>query len=396
MQLSKRLVALSFIHVVDDLYMGAVPALIPFLVGERHYSYVAATGITLAATFLSSVLQPMFGLLADKHNIRWLSGLGVLVAGTGFGAAGLWDSYWVSWAAVAVSGIGVAAYHPEAARAARQAASGTARGMSMFSVGGNIGTAIGPVIVAPVLAVTGLYGTYLIGIPGAVVGIGFALYCLRVSGRPAAKRSTGKADVSRADDWRSFRWLVGVVICRSVLYYGLSAFIVLFVTQRFGVPVVVGATVLTTVTAVGAAATVAGGFLADRWGRVRTIRLGYALGVPGLLIIIFSNSLVLAFIGAGVVGISIFLPFAIHVTLGQEYLASRVGTASGMTLGLSITVGGLVSPLLGLLADAASVRAVIAALLAFPVIALLCSFWLHDPRAARNQVERSTAVIASK
>jgi FSR family fosmidomycin resistance protein-like MFS transporter len=378
-RLSRRLVGLSLVHVVDDLYMGAVPALVPFLVEQRHYSYLAAAGVTLSATLLSSVLQPLFGLLADRHDLRWLAGVGVIIAGAGFSAAGLWDNYWISCAAVGISGIGVAAYHPEAARAARAAATGGAAGMSIFSVGGNIGTAIAPVIVAPVLATTGLFGTSMIGLPGVVVGIGFALYCLYSrSERAGRNRSVPEG---AHNDWRSFRWLFGVVICRSITYYGLSAFIVLFVTGRFGAGVVVGAAVLTTITAVGAAATVTGGYLADRWGRVKVMRIGYAIGIPGLLITVYSQSVLMAFLGAAIVGVSIFLPFSIHVTLGQEYLPTRVGTASGATLGLSITIGGLATPALGAIADHTGLQAAIGLLLLFPITALGCSLRLHDPRS---------------
>jgi MFS transporter, FSR family, fosmidomycin resistance protein len=80
-------------HVVDDLYQGAVPALLPFLVLERGWSYAAATGITLAATVLSSVVQPAFGVLADRRPLPWLPAVGLLVAGVGIGLAGLGDAY---------------------------------------------------------------------------------------------------------------------------------------------------------------------------------------------------------------------------------------------------------------------------------------------------------------
>ena len=88
-----RLAFLTSTHVVDDLYQGAVPALLPFLAIERHYSYSGLTGITLAATFLASVVQPGFGALADKYrNLGWLVAAGLLVAGLGIGLSGLGDT----------------------------------------------------------------------------------------------------------------------------------------------------------------------------------------------------------------------------------------------------------------------------------------------------------------
>src|SRR5690242_5037786 len=105
-------------HAVDDIYQGAVPALVPFLVAERAYGYLAAAGITLAATLISSVVQPVFGLLTDRHGLPWLVPVGMTVAGAGIGLSGPPPSYALTWLAIALSGLGVAAYHPEAARLA--------------------------------------------------------------------------------------------------------------------------------------------------------------------------------------------------------------------------------------------------------------------------------------
>jgi MFS transporter, FSR family, fosmidomycin resistance protein len=165
-----RLAFLTSTHVVDDLYQGAVPALLPFLAIERHYSYAGLTGITLAATFLASVVQPGFGALTDRYrNLGWLVAAGVLVAGLGIGLSGLGDNYLITWFAVAASGVGVAAYHPEATRTARGMAGDSTQAMSCFSVGGNAGLALGPVIVTPVLLATRLRGTPLLALPAVVM-----------------------------------------------------------------------------------------------------------------------------------------------------------------------------------------------------------------------------------
>src|SRR4051812_36253614 len=132
-----RLAVMTVGHVIDDVYQGAVPALLPFLVADRHYSYAAATGITLAATFLSSVVQPVFGVLTDRRRMVWLVPLGIALAGLGIGLSGVRDGYWWTWLAVALSGVGVAAYHPEASRTARMVAGRSAVGMSVFALGGN-------------------------------------------------------------------------------------------------------------------------------------------------------------------------------------------------------------------------------------------------------------------
>src|SRR5579864_8834835 len=197
-----RLAFLTSTHVVDDLYQGAVPALLPFLAIERHYSYTGLTGITLAATFLASVVQPGFGALTDRYrNLGWLVAAGLLVAGLGIGLSGLGDSYLITWCAVAASGVGVAAYHPEATRTARGMAGDSTQAMSWFSVGGNLGIALGPVVVTPVLLATRLHGTPLLALPAvAMAGVLAVRRPWRARAGPGRARRAAAA-AGRADDW---------------------------------------------------------------------------------------------------------------------------------------------------------------------------------------------------
>lgn len=381
-----RLALLTGTHMVDDLYQGAVPAILPFLVAERQYTYAAATGITLAATFLSSLLQPVFGVLTDRNRMRWLIGLGPLVAGLGIGLSGLVDTYAATWLAVALSGIGVAAYHPEASRSAREAAGASAQGMSWFAVGGNAGIAIAPVVVTPILAAAGLLGTPLLVLPAVLMALALAVLSRRTrSATPdTAQTRRAAAEVHGTDDWRRFGWLTGVVICRSIAYFGVSTFIALYLIHRFGVSKAVGSAALTTFMGVGACGTVIGGWLADRIGRLATVRIGYALAVPGLAVLLFAPNVPVTFGAAVLTGLGLYIPFSVHTTLGQEYLPNRLGTASGVTIGLAVSVGGMFAPVLGWLADAHGIRTALAVLLVFPLLALLLSTRLHDTLIREN------------
>jgi FSR family fosmidomycin resistance protein-like MFS transporter len=366
-------------HVVDDLYQGAVPALLPFLVAERHYGYAQATGITLAATFLSSILQPGFGVLTDRRRAPWLVGAGLLTAGAGIGLSGLGGGYWTTWLAVALSGVGVAAYHPEAARAARQAAGASAQGMSVFAVGGNAGIAVAPLFVAPILGATGLAGTPLLALPAVVTALLLAVAWRSREPAPSRVRATGGTGT---DDWRAFGWLTVVVVCRSIAYFGISSFLALLLIHRFGLAKGTASAALTVFTGTGAVGTVLGGRLADRAGRLTAVRAGYALTVPGLLGLLLAPGPAVAFVSAFVLGLGLYVPFAVHTTLGQEYLPGRIGTASGVTLGLAVSAGGMVAPLLGLVADAYGIRTAPALLLVLPVVALAVSTRLPETRAA--------------
>ena len=384
------LALLSSTHLVDDLYQGAVPALLPFLALSRHYSYTELTGITLAATFLSSAVQPVFGVLTDRHRLGWLVAAGLLVAGIGVGLSGLGGSYLITWLAIALSGLGVAAYHPEATRTARGLAGDSTQAMSWFSVGGNLGIALGPVVVTPVLLVTGLRGTPLLAVPAAAMAALLAVR--RPWQRDGARRgtafhnSTSAGEVGdgrsarRRDDWRSFARLTAVVTARSVAYFGVASLLALFVIRRFHEPAAVGSAALTAFVAAGAVGSLTGGWLADRWHRVATIRLGYACAIPALALLAVAPSAPVAFAAAVVFGLALYLPFAVQVTLGQDYLPNRIGTASGVTLGLAISIGGLAAPLFGFLADSFGLRPALAALVVLPAVSLALAFRLREPR----------------
>jgi FSR family fosmidomycin resistance protein-like MFS transporter len=375
-----RLAFLTSTHVVDDLYQGAVPALLPFLAIERHYSYTGLTGITLAATFLASVVQPGFGALTDRYrNLGWLVAAGLLVAGLGIGLSGLGDNYLITWCAVAASGVGVAAYHPEATRTARGMAGDSTQAMSWFSVGGNLGIALGPVVVTPVLLATRLHGTPLLALPALVMA---AVLAVRRPWRVAAgPRSRGvPAAAGRADDWRGFARLTVVVVLRSIAYFGLASLLALFAIRHFHLSAGAGSAVLTVFIGSGVIGTLSGGWLADHWQRIGILRLGYGLAALGVLLLVAAPDVAVLFVAAFMLGIVLFAPFAVQVTLGQDFLPNRIGIASGVTLGLATSAGGVAAPLFGLLADTYGLSVALGTVVAFPAAACLLTFLLRDPR----------------
>jgi FSR family fosmidomycin resistance protein-like MFS transporter len=375
-----RTVLLAAGHGSVDLYQGVVPVMVPFLVAQRHYDYVAVSGFVLAATVLSSVVQPAFGLLTDRWVMRWLISLSMLATGTGVALVGVVSSYPATCAAIALSGIGVAAYHPEGARLARSVTGGDHVGMSWFSVGGNVGFALAPVIATPVLAFGGVPAARFLVLP-ALLGM---LLTLR---RGGAISGLTRAVRLGTDDWPAFRTLSAVIVLRSVAYTGTTTFLGLFVQQRVAHSVahsaVVGgaaavAVALFVLYAGGAVGTVLGGRLAVRWGRLPTLRVAYLVSALAMLgVVEVPGPAVLVCIG--VLALALYVPFSLHITLGQDYLPNRIGTASGVTLGLAVSVGGLFAPVLGTLAQATSLRFALGCLVALPVLAALLARRLHEP-----------------
>ncbi|MFC7544980.1 MFS transporter [Plantactinospora sp. GCM10030261] len=379
-----RIVPLSLGHACVDIYQGAVAALVPFLVIERSYTYAAASGVVLAATLLSSVVQPVFGMLADKRTRPWLLPASALLAGVGVALVGVSGSYPLTLAFVAVSGIGVAAYHPEAARLARLVSRGSHTAMGWFSLGGNVGFAAAPPLVAGAVAVGGLRASPLLVVPAIV---GAALCVLARPRGPGQHRDglrRGQAAGTRTphppglDDWVSFGKLSGAIVCRSIVFVGLSTFIALHASQRTGWGMVSGTVALFVLYVGAAAGTVTGGALADRYGRLPVVRWSYALtclAVAGVVIV--PGPPLYLFVALASAGL--YVPFSLHLTLGQDYLPGRVGTAAGVTLGLAVSVGGVATPLVGALADATSLRIALVPLAALPLVGWLFLRNLREP-----------------
>ncbi|MFJ3909117.1 MFS transporter [Streptomyces vinaceus] len=375
----RRIAGYAAGHSCVDVYQGAVAALVPFLVSERAYGYAAASGIVLAASLLSSVVQPLFGALADRRAVPWLIPLSTAAAGLGIALVGADAGYPATLAAVALSGLGVAAYHPAAARLVRTAAGGPGHAaMSWFALGGNIGFACAPLLVVGALSVSGPAGWWLLAVPAAV---GVVLNLPRPArDRAGRARTAAPAGAAGAEDRRAFRRLSLVVVVRSVAFVGLSTFIALYVRERGGSGTA-GALALFALFAGSAGGTLLGGRLASRWGRVATVRRAYAAAAPavvGLLCL----PLPLVYVCAALAAAALYVPFSLQVTLGQDYLPARMGTASGVTLGLTVSVGGVAGPFIGALADATSVRTALLPLAVLPLLAWALARRLPEPAPA--------------
>ena len=157
---------------------------------------------------------------ADKRPRRWMIWAGMMIAAVGVGLSGFFDDYALTWVVLALSGLGVAAFHPAAARAARVAAGNSNSGMSVFAVGGNLGFAVGSLIATPVILLLGLRGTGLLVLPALLMGVWLILRLRTVlDGRVGQPRTHTMP--SGRDDWPSFIKLTGIVLsgrcCSSAL-----------------------------------------------------------------------------------------------------------------------------------------------------------------------------------
>lgn len=225
------------------------------------------------------------------------------------------------------------------------------------------------------VATGGLRASPLLVVP-ALAGAALCAAAVRSAGSGAG--SAGASTAVGEDDWPSFLRLSGAVVCRSVVFVGLSTFVSLHVREHTGSGEAAGTAALFVLYAGGAVGTLAGGRLAERYGRTAVVRRSYALtvlAVAGLVLV--PGPPVYLFVALTSAGL--YVPFSLHITLGQDFLPRRVGTASGVTLGLTVSVGGLAAPALGALADATSLRTALLPLVVLPALGRLLLCGLREP-----------------
>jgi len=369
----RAMAVLSLGHLCVDLCQGALPALLPFLIAAHHWSYGKASALVLAATVSSSIVQPLFGHLSDGRSLPWLLPGGVALAAAGIALAGVAGSYALTFGVVVLSGLGVAAYHPEASRFANYVAGERrATAMSFFSVGGNAGFALGPVLVTPLALAFGLGGTPLVAVVPAVIAVLLARELGRLKGfRPDPATTNDDEDAGEPDQWRPFALLSAAVAARSVVYFSLMTLVPLYFVNELHASEATANTALTVMLAAGAIGTLIGGRLADRFGRRVVLRTSMAVLAP-LIVVMLLGGVGVAIGALALIGAATIATFSVTVVMGQEYLPSRLGIASGVTLGLAIGFGGLGAAILGAVADATSLRTAleVVALLPLPALAL--------------------------
>jgi FSR family fosmidomycin resistance protein-like MFS transporter len=376
------LLALSLGHGCADLCSGALFALLPFLVVERHYSYAAAGVFALTASVASALFQPLVGAQGDRGEARWLMPAGLILSGLGIGAVGLATSYSLTLLAVAVCSAGVAAYHPEGARWARHASSSRVTAdMSVFSVGGGVGYALGPLVVAAALAPLGLHGTLVIAVVPFAAAAAVVVALRRFREKPVGTHELHREAQVRSSEWRPFACLVALFCVASAVTIGLITYVPLFLVQARATSPAASNVMTSVLLAAAAAGTLLGGFGAQRLGRRFVLLVPQLLLVPAIALLpsLSYDAMIPLMI---LIGIAMNANMSIALVLAQEYLPAHMGLATGLTIGLCSGAGGLIVAALGLLGDAAGPSSVLYAIAALPVAVAVLASRLPRPAAA--------------
>jgi FSR family fosmidomycin resistance protein-like MFS transporter len=377
------MLALSTGHLAVDFAGGALPALLPFFKDRFGLSYTLAAVLVLASSISSSVIQPLFGLWSDRRGAIWLLPAGVAVAGIGIGLAAASPAYGLVVICVVVSGLGTAAYHPEGSKFAAYASGDRrASGMSLFSVGGNIGYALGALVTTPIVVALGLEGGLLLMVPCLVVAamlLRGAAYLLALEHQEQRIASAESTEPERPG---ALVMLLGIVALRSVAWFGLLTFVPLWEVS-LGHSKSYGAHLLSLMLVTGAIGTLLAGPAADRFGRRPVLLASNLIVPPAILVFVLvggvPGALALCVIGPAVVG-----TFGVTMVMSQEYLPRHIGMASGLSIGLSIGLGGIAAVILGAVADSVDLKTAFYVCAAAPLLGAALTVVLPSSRAPRG------------
>jgi FSR family fosmidomycin resistance protein-like MFS transporter len=377
----KILILLSLAHMITDIYQGALPAILPFIKERLSLSYAMTGMILLTSNFTSSLIQPLFGFISDKGKLTWLLPVGCLAAGLGLSFLSMPSSYWAILALVVLSGFGIASYHPEGYKTA-SFFTGEKRvtGMSVFSVGGNLGFALGPILAVYLINKWGMERLpFLVMIAFVFVAL-LMFYWKEISAPvPILRRAETHSDRHYPKGtYLSLFLVIAVVMMRASIQLGLMSYIPFYyINYLKGDPLYAGKLIFVFLLG-GAIGTLGGAPLADRWGHKRYLVLSMlASSLIFPLIYVVEGSRL--FLALGVLGMILVSTFSVTIVMAQHLLPRHLGIASGLMVGFAIGTGGLFVTLLGVIADHFGVPVALQSIMILPVIGLFFSAVLKYP-----------------
>jgi FSR family fosmidomycin resistance protein-like MFS transporter len=375
-----RLIALLSVgHFTIDLMQGAMPALLPFLKSAHNLSYAATGALVLTSSVTSSIIQPVFGYLADRTARRWMLPISVALAGVAVALLGVAPNYATVVALVLAMGLGVAAYHPEGYKTATSVAGERkATAVSWFSLGGNVGIALGAPIMTILVSTLGLPGSLGLLAPALIVAALFGAALPRVAAAGPRVTTVAKTHAEGVNRPWAMALLVLVVTIRSWTSLGITTFVPLYyVDVLHADPAMVG-TLLFVFLGVGAVGNIIAGPIADRCGMRPVMIWGLAAATP-LAALFLSVDGPLALIALGLTGATLVSTFTVSVVLAQQYLPRNTGMASGLIVGFAFGTGGLGVAMLGWVADVYGLRSALWISALTPILGVVAASFLPVP-----------------
>ena len=377
--LNKTLLLIAFSHTVTDLSVGALPILLPFFKSAFALTYTQVGFIVLIQNLTSSVIQPIFGYFSDRLALSWLVPAGLLLAGVGTAVTGLAPSYLALLAIVTITGLGIATFHPQAAKSVYAVSNLHSRGRSMaiYSLGGNLGQACGSVFMMALLALPGaISNTLYFCFPAILLATLLWRNLHQMSRQPIAGLVTErKISVTAPIPYTMVIILMIYIFLRTSIAAGLVNYIPLYFVDYLGGDHVYAGYLITGYLLSGVAGTYIGGSLGDRFGRKTVILASMVLTLPLLALFKYATGF-WTFPLLVAIGFTYIASFSSTIVLAQEMMPGYEALAASLTLGFSIGLGGIAVVLLGYVADNFGIASVFTVITVIPTLAFCCAFFL--------------------
>lgn len=367
--MKKTITGLAAAHMITDIYMPVLPAILPLLIAQNGYSYLAAGLLVTAYNVTSSFTQPVIGWLSDTRGLTISVSISLLFSAVFVALMGVAQNYYLLMAFAILAALGHACFHPTALSIVSRLCTRENRGQitSYFVVGGNFGYAIGPVLAGALVWWLGLPGLLFLVIPA--IAMVFVLKILLPGGIAAAKEAHAVAKEEIADvpsKW-PFVLLMVASILRAWAIFAALTYLPMYLVHDLGYDLVMASLIMTLMLLTGVAGQVAGGRISDRFGRKEFMVFALAGAIP-FFYLFFATTGLLSILMLLIFGFCLWSTFAVAVAMSHELLPGNIGLASGVMLGLAIGFGGLGVAVNGIIADHYSLHAAIATI-PLPIIA---------------------------
>ena len=376
---------LSLAHMFNDLYSNYLPQLFPFLVVlSPGFTATRATILVSAFTFTSSMVQPLFGYFLDRKGKRWLVHVGTLWMAVLLSLTGWVDNYWLMVFLAALAGLGTAAFHPQASTMVN-VLSGDYKAvmLSFFVAFGNVGFALGPLVLVPLFEAYGLRATAVTVIPGFLVAVLLYFFAPGNSELSGPVPEFSAVIQSLKSSTRELAAIIGVIAIRSLSYSGMLAILPLYFKSQ-NLSNIAASHLLTIMLFAGAVGGLLGGFLSDYYGRKQLIVGSLLLSSP-LFFAFFYTQGALSMIFLALAGAALLSSFSVTVVAAQEAIPDNKALAAGLTMGFAGGIGGLAVILIGRIGDRWGLASAIFVLFLLPLAAGLVALLMKGRPAARLQ-----------
>jgi FSR family fosmidomycin resistance protein-like MFS transporter len=375
--------ALLLAHTTVDMQTSSLTVFLPLLLASFNLNYASAAAILSVNNLIIAIAQPLFGLFGDRRQVRWLVTAGCALCGAAMASVLFLPNYWLVLAAVLLSGLGSAAFHPEALSNVR-GVSGSQKetGSSIFFFGGNLGFAFGPIVAALLIEHLGVAGVI-----GMILPTLIGCACLWTQHRryvrpvvsPQSERAHPATSRFQTKTVGLVTFLLSLSILRSIVLSGLLAFIPLYFTTEGTMTKPEIARLLTILAAMGTLGTLFGGPLAERVGRRVVMAGAMAMVLPALFVFLRSTGL-MQMVALGIAGAAITAPWTLTVVMVQDAMPNNLGLAAGLTLGTAYGANGLGVAALGWLADVAGLPQTMLVITLLPIVILVMSLFVPEKR----------------